>query len=324
MYNCEARVEMDETTYVPKGNPTEVGLLRFLQDAEVPVHLLVQKKLDKIRAVLPFSSEKKRSVVAMNHPDRPGEVVVYAKGAPETILDLCDRQMDKHQQQTNLQRQAIDDEVRLMACQPLRVLSFGYTTMTDDQWAQFEQKDVSPEQQLEEYLIGGQIKLCFIAAIGLRDPIRPKVASCVRYAQNDAKMQVRLVSGDHIETAKEVAIKAGILKKEEANVEFAVMDSRFFNQYVGDLQSYEEDGQIKQVVQNLDSFIEISNKLRVLARATAADKYLLTVGLKQLERRVAVTGDGINDIDAIRNADVGMAMGSGIAASKENSDIILT
>jgi Ca2+-transporting ATPase len=89
LYNCEARVEMDATTYVPVGNGTEVALLRFLQDAEVPVHLLIQRKLGRIRATSPFSPERKRSVVALECPDRPDRVAVYVKGAPEVVLDLC-------------------------------------------------------------------------------------------------------------------------------------------------------------------------------------------------------------------------------------------
>lgn len=65
LYNTEARVEMDATTYVPVGSGTEVALLRFLQDAGVPVHLLIQRKLGRIRGTSPFSPETKRSVVAL-------------------------------------------------------------------------------------------------------------------------------------------------------------------------------------------------------------------------------------------------------------------
>jgi len=79
---------MDATAYVPVGNGTEVALLRFLQEAEIPVHLLIQRKLGRIRAVSPFSPERKRSVVALECPDRPDRVAVYVKGAPEVVLAL--------------------------------------------------------------------------------------------------------------------------------------------------------------------------------------------------------------------------------------------
>ena len=63
--------------------------------------------------------------------------------------------------------------------------------------------------------------------------------------------------------------------------------------------------------------------MRVIARATPSDKYLLVTGLKELGRGVAVTGDGINDVDALKTANVGFAMGSGVSAAKDASDMIL-
>ena len=77
-------------------------------------------------------------------------------------------------------------------------------------------------------------------------------------------------------------------------------------------------------VENNDAFREITQRLRVLARATSEDKHLLVVGLKNLGRKVAVTGDGINDIEALEIADVGFAIGSGVSAAKQASSIILT
>ena len=110
LYNCDARIEMDTTTYVPVGNGTEVGLLKFLQNADIPVHLLIQKKLGNIRMICPFSSEKKRSIVALDSPDRPGRVCVYLKGAPEYIIKNCGAMMAGERRIADLdgtERQAI-------------------------------------------------------------------------------------------------------------------------------------------------------------------------------------------------------------------------
>lgn len=63
--------------------------------------------------------------------------------------------------------------------------------------------------------------------------------------------------------------------------------------------------------------------MRVLARAIPYDKHLLVVGLKELGKTVAVTGDGLNDADALRAADVGFAMGSGCSVAKDASDMII-
>jgi magnesium-transporting ATPase (P-type) len=78
---------MDATTYVPVGNSTEVGLLKFLQDADIPVHLLIQQKLGRVKTVSPFNSIKKRSATVIENPNRPGTITVYIKGAPEVILE---------------------------------------------------------------------------------------------------------------------------------------------------------------------------------------------------------------------------------------------
>ena len=74
----------------------------------------------------------------------------------------------------------------------------------------------------------------------------------------------------------------------------------------------------------METFKLIAQNLRVLARATASDKHLLVVGLQALGKSVAVTGDGINDVESLQRADIGMAMGSGCSAAKEVADVILT
>lgn len=137
LYNCEARVEMDVTTYVPVGNGTEVGLLKFLQNADIPVHLLIQKKLGNIRMISPFSSEKKRSIVALDCPDRPGRVCVYLKGAPEIIIDYCNSMMAGERRVADLdstERSTIITKISHMAAEPLRVIGLAYIEMDADEW----------------------------------------------------------------------------------------------------------------------------------------------------------------------------------------------
>lgn len=93
LFNCEARVEMDDFNYIPVGNPTETALLRFLQDADIPIHLLIKKKYGKIRAALPFSSTKKRSVTVVQHPSDSNLIRIYLKGAPEVVQELCTQEV---------------------------------------------------------------------------------------------------------------------------------------------------------------------------------------------------------------------------------------
>jgi len=333
LYNTEARVEMDATTYVPVGSGTEVALLRFLQDAGVPVHLLIQRKLGRIRGTSPFSPETKRSVVALQSPSHPDKVVVYVKGAPEVVLGLSTHIVGAGGAVSVLsaeERSEALETVAVMAARPLRVLGFAYAEMDVDTWnSQYENQGTATEKTLEEALASGKLGLTYLATFGLRDPLRDVVASAVSHARVDAQITVRLVSGDHLETAKAVAERAGILTAEEAGQPFACMSAEDFRAAVGNFINEEEVVDGKTIyhpsVENAAHFREdIYPALRVLARATAADKHLLVAGLKSMAKVVAATGEGINDVAALRRADVGLAMGSGCSAAKEAASLVLT
>lgn len=333
LYNTEARVEMDATTYVPVGSGTEAALLRFLQDAGVPVHLLIQRKLGRIRGTSPFSPESKRSVVALQSPSHPDKVVVYVKGAPEVVLGLSTHIVGAGGAVSVLsaeERSEALETVAVMAARPLRVLGFAYAEMDVDTWnSQYENQGTATEKTLEEALASGKLGLTYLATFGLRDPLRDVVASAVSHARVDAQITVRLVSGDHLETAKAVAERAGILTAEEAGQPFACMSAEDFRAAVGNFINEEEVVDGKTIyhpsVENAAHFREdIYPALRVLARATAADKHLLVAGLKSMAKVVAATGEGINDVAALRRADVGLAMGSGCSAAKEAASLVLT
>lgn len=81
----------DKAFYVPVGNGTETGFIKFLQDAEIPVHDEILKKLGKIETVVPFSTIRKRSLTALRHPDHDDFVRVFMKGAPEIVVSKCSR-----------------------------------------------------------------------------------------------------------------------------------------------------------------------------------------------------------------------------------------
>jgi magnesium-transporting ATPase (P-type) len=92
LFNTDARVEMDDKAYyVPVGNPTDIGFIRFLQEADVPVHDVIKEKLGRIETVIPLSPIRKRAVIAIRHPDINDIVRIYVKGAPEYIIDKCTR-----------------------------------------------------------------------------------------------------------------------------------------------------------------------------------------------------------------------------------------
>ena len=158
--------------------------------------------------------------------------------------------------------------------------------------------------------------LTCLAIIGIADPIREEVPDAIEKCKK-AGIIVRMVTGDNVITAKEIAKRCGILTNRGNE---HIMDGTEFNRRIRD-----KNGNIQQEL--LD---KIWPDLRVLARSSPTDKYTLVKGimdskLSKNREVVAVTGDGTNDSPALKKADVGFAMGmSGTEVAKNASDIIIT
>lgn len=137
-----------------------------------------------------------------------------------------------------------------------------------------------------------------------------------------------MVTGDNIDTATAIAIEAGLITREEAKLEFVCMEGKDFREHIGGFKVLNDDnnpdGRKKEEISNKKAFRDVAARLKVLARSTPEDKYMLVTGLKDENNVVAVTGDGTNDAPALKKADVGFAMGiTGTEVAKEASDIIL-
>lgn len=177
LYNCDARIEMDATTYVPVGNGTEVGLLKFLQNADIPVHLLIQRKLGRIRMISPFSPERKRSIVALDSPDRPGRVCVYIKGAPEIVVRNCESFIENGGRKVafdNTERNTINSKISSMAAEPLRVMGLAYMEMDEDEWiSRYENSSTrNAAINIDLMLESGTQLFTWIGAFGMKDSLR--------------------------------------------------------------------------------------------------------------------------------------------------------
>ena len=90
VFNSQAHIEMTENSfYIPVGNGTEVSLIKWLQNADVPVHDILAMKEDKVLVEVPFNSYLKRSITAIAHPQLQDTVRIYIKGAPEVVIPNC-------------------------------------------------------------------------------------------------------------------------------------------------------------------------------------------------------------------------------------------
>lgn len=167
-----------------------------------------------------------------------------------------------------------------------------------------------------------------VGIFGLMDPLRPGIKDAVAQCHQSG-INVRMVTGDNLDTAIAISREAGIISDADLRQNedgYLCMTGKAFREMVGGIVS-KVDGEGTRVdnVGNKRAFREVTKKLKVLARSSPEDKYLLVTGLKDEGSVVAVTGDGTNDAPALNRADVGFAMGlSGTDVAKNASDIVLT
>ncbi|KYR00515.1 P-type ATPase [Tieghemostelium lacteum] len=265
------------------GSKTECALLnftKFLGDDYSET-----RKRITVHQLFPFSSARKRMscLVQQGTVNR-----LYSKGASEIILGQCDRFLN---QQGQVQQLTAEDKVRFeeaintFATDALRTIGLAYNDLP---------ADVTQYQEAPEH------NLIFIGIVGIKDPLRPEVPGAVAKCK-DAGITVRMVTGDNIVTARNIAKNCGILT--EGGL---CMEGPKFRE----LPQEEMDA--------------ILPKLQVLARSSPTDKQLLVGRLKDLGEVVAVTGDGTNDGPALKLANVGFSMGiAGTEVAIAASDVVL-
>ncbi|KAG6552449.1 hypothetical protein Mapa_006010 [Marchantia paleacea] len=214
-----------------------------------------------------------------------GEHRAHWKGASEIVLGMCDRTVDKEGNVVPL-----DDHTR-------REL-VGVIGMFADEAL----RTLCLGYKMVDHHSASEIPdshfVC-IAIVGIKDPVRPGVPDAVKLCFA-AGIKVRMVTGDNIDTAKAIARECGILTD---GIAVEGPDFRRWN-----------DEQMKERIP----------KIQVMARSSPRDKNTLVKWLRSMDEVVAVTGDGTNDAPALKEADIGMAMGiAGTEVAKESADIII-
>ena len=301
--------ELDEQ----KGNRTECALIglakRWGTDYEAA------RRESPALARVPFDSKWKWMATMANVRDKD---MIMVKGASENVIQLCQyKYVDGEIVPINDEdkKNLIDNVVTPKAKKQLRTLALAYKvgSFQPDYFFENDQPNAS-------YITSD---LILLAVVGIKDPIRKEVPKAVRRVQK-AGVKVRMVTGDNIETAISIAKDCGILAKnfERKPDEYVVMEGSQFEKLVGGLVEDKENG--GKVVRDLFQFRRIAAELSVLARSSPEHKYILVTGLKQMDRVVAVTGDGSNDAPALKKSDVGFAMNiAGTQLAKDAADIIL-
>ena len=234
---------------------------------------------------IPFSTSTKL-MVTLNTTEKG--FTVYAKGAFENIIKHCDTILKNNRSQEFKNKKEWTNQINDLASQGLRVLAFAY-----------KHHDIKPEK---EHLLS---QLTFIGVIGFLDPARKDVKSTIKVFK-EAGIKVVMMTGDHPETAKKIAKEIGLLPKNEvSNTIIHGKELQFETQPNNSIKT---------------KLLEAS----VFARVTPEQKLKLITLYQENNNVVGMFGDGINDIPALRKADIGIAMGiRGTQAAREAADIIL-
>ncbi len=265
----------DSNGNITGGNSIDRAVLDMLspEDAQKIQNKAIMKKR------VPFSSENKFSAVTLNNG--ANDFTVY-KGAPEKLIEKCKFYLDNDGIVTELteeKRKALKSHIKGLTEKAMRCIALTISDQTDD--------DLPDEMNL-------------LGVIGVVDPVRNEVPEAVKIAHK-AGIQVIEITGDCMETAKAVAMEAGIYKPGDlavTNDEFEAMS----------------DVKVKEIIP----------QLRVISRCSPNTKLRLVTLAQEIGMSVAMTGDGVNDAPALKKADVGFGMQDGSDVAKEAADIVLT
>ncbi|GMP60843.1 hypothetical protein CsSME_00023544 [Camellia sinensis var. sinensis] len=274
------------------GSPSEKALLSWaLFDLGMDIDQL--KAEFQILHVEAFNSEKKRSGTIIRSRIN-NTVQAHWKGAAEMILAMCSSYHERNGISVTMHdedRIQFEKIIKDMAAKSLRCIAFAHNIVTED--------NVQNHQRVEEN------RLTLLGFVGLKDPCRPGVKTAVESCR-DAGVNVKMITGDNVFTAKAIATECGILDTTEDLNSGAVVEGK-------DFRNFSDQERMEKV-----------ETIRVMARSSPFDKLLMVQCLKQKGHVVAVTGDGANDAPALKEADIGLSMGiQGTEVAKESSDVVI-
>lgn len=256
------------------GNPTECAMLVAAHKSGV-AYAEVRGAYGTAYSY-PFSSETKNMTTIVRED---GALVAYTKGSPEKILAMCDI--------SEGERQAAEEAIASYQKQAGRVIGFAHRTLAGEPDFDSARAEIESGMTFDGFVV-------------ISDPLRADVYEAVERCRH-AGIDIKMLTGDNIITARAIAMQLGIMGEGKVAVEARELE---------DLSDEE--------------FAQKLSGISVIARSTPVIKMRVVKALKAQGNVVAVTGDGINDAPAIKNADVGVAMGiTGTEVSKEASDIVL-
>ncbi|WP_214878315.1 cation-transporting P-type ATPase [Exiguobacterium sp. ERU653] len=263
----DAQLNEEDGGWVINGDPTEACLLTVAEKAERPIERL------KVISKIPFDSEYKYMATLV---DYKGERMIFVKGAPDRLFEMASSE--------DFTEEYWDDKRKEIADRGQRVLGAGFKRV-DSSKQSIDHEDV-------------ENSLTFLGLFGIVDPPRQEAIDAVA-ACRDAGIRIKMITGDHKDTAVAIAKELGM------EVEGALEGRELTDM---------SDEEIKEASVHNDVF----------ARTSPNDKLRLVKGLQENGLITSMTGDGVNDAPALKRADIGVAMGiKGTEVAKEASQMVL-
>ncbi|SEK66044.1 calcium-translocating P-type ATPase, PMCA-type [Ruminococcus albus] len=256
------------------GNFTDQALMHFIGEADF--NALKDNKEYEVTTYQGFNSANKFS---QSRIDNLGKT--FYKGAPERLLAKATKYLDADGNIKDIDMDKLNAKIDALANKAMRVLSFGYS-----------------EKPLVENQINDDVVI--IGLVGIRDDVRAEAKEAIKEVK-EAGIQVVMITGDRLETAKAIAKDAGLIQSDDE----VALSSAELNKM--------SDEELKAIIP----------KIRVIARALPTDKSRMVRLCQEMNLVVGMTGDGVNDSPALKKADVGFAMGSGTEAAKEAGEIVI-
>lgn len=266
------------------GEPTECALVNYAYKLGIN-----KNELDKIYprvGEIPFDSNRKMMTTV--HKDSEGGYIQYTKGAPDEILKHCN-QILKNNERVKISKEDLEEIIKSnkeMADNALRVLC-GAMRIHEN----------LPESYTSEYL---ENDLIFIGLVGMIDPIREEVKDAIKEC-NLAGIRPIMITGDHQDTAVAIGKELGIIEDKSESITGAMLNEISDEDFEKDIERYS-----------------------VYARVQPEHKVRIVNTWRKKSKVSAMTGDGVNDAPAIKNADIGVGMGiTGTDVTKNVADMVL-